>query len=211
MVAGPALAGDEDKGAIERGADATGNAIKRGAEATGEAVKSGAEATGHAIKSGAEATGAMLGITDTERERFEANQRGRHRVIGTVTDIDHETGKMSLAANGTTYRLHFPPSAVKNVTKGERLAVTSAFALPDKPLAADDKMKRQAAGDQPTKAGHWMTGTVTDVDTAKGTIGVKTDDALLTLHFAPDAVREVRTGEKIAVELAFEPAAASTK
>jgi hypothetical protein len=219
-IAAPVLADDEnviERGAkstgnaIKSGAEATGGAIKSGAEATGGAIKSGAEATGHAIKEGAQATGAMLGLTETDRERFEANRRGERRVTGTVTAIDHDTGKVSLAADGTSYQLHFPADSLKNVATGQRLAVTMAFALPSQPLPEGYKKepREEIAGDQPARTDHWMTGTVTDVDSGDGTVGITTDAGLLTVQFSPAEVRDVKAGEKIALALGFEPVAKS--
>jgi hypothetical protein len=203
-------AAESTGGAIKNGAEATGHAVKRGAEATGHAVKKGAEATGHAIKSGAEATGDALGITDTDRERYEANRLGEHRMTGTVASIDHDTGKVALATHTGTYHLHFLADSLSGVSKGDRLTVTSAFALPDRAAAttgATTEPRREVAGDEPLKGAHWMTGTITDVNKKTGMVDVKTDDMPLKVAFSPEAARDLKPGEKIAVELAFQSAA----
>jgi hypothetical protein len=201
-----ARADDEpDENIVERGAEATGDAIKKGAEATGGAIKKGAEATGHAIKEGAQATGAAIGITDSDRARWEANERGEHEVKGTVTAIDRDTGKVDFKTADNALQLHFPPDALKGVEVGAPLIVELAYALPDNPPdevgEADD---REIAGDEPERGEHWMKGTVTDVNAKTGVVGVKTDTMPLVVQFAPGSVTTLKPGDKIAVELAFE-------
>jgi len=206
-----ARATDDDSGdnAVERGAKTTGHAIKDGAEATGNAIEHGAEATGHAIKRGAEATTDALGITKTDQERYEANARGEHRFTGKVTAVDHDTGLVTLATSGNTLNLHFPKDSLKNVQTGDRLTVETAYALPDAEQPAGTRAHHKAAGDQPLHGDHWMTGTVTSVNTVNGLVTVKTSDAPLTIQFPPKSVRSLKEGDKIALELAFTPTAHS--
>ena len=206
----PARGADESSGsAVGNAAEATGSAIKNGAEATGHAIKSGAEATGHAIKEGVEATGNVLGITESDRERYEANERGEHRVTGTVAAVDRDSGAVDLATEHATYQLHFPPEALKSVAKNDRLTVAMAFAPQDKEKPAQEAKRGYKAGDEPMNGDHWMTGTVSEVDTANGMVDVQTDERPLKVQFARDAVRDLKPGEKIALELSFEPAAST--
>ena len=200
-----ARADDSDDNAVERGAKTTGHAIKEGAEATGDAIKEGAEATGHAIKRGAEATTDALGITKTDEERYAANLRGEHRFTGKVTAIDHDTGLVTFATSGNTLNLHFPPDSLKNVKTGDHLTVEAGFAMADaeKPEGAQPRSK--PAGDQPLHGDHWMTGTVTSVNSSTGLVTVKTDDAPLTVQFPRSSLRDLKEGDKIALELAFAP------
>ncbi len=203
-------ADDSGDNAVERGAKSTGHAIKEGAEATGGAIKSGAEATGHAIKKGAEATTDALGITKSDQERYEANARGEHRFTGKVTGIDHDTGLVTLASAGNTLNLHFPKDSLKNVKTGDQLTVEAAYAMSDAEKPSGTQAHRKPAGDQPLHGDHWMTGTVTSVNASTGLITVKTDDAPLTVQFPPASVRDLKEGDKIALELAFFPGAHST-
>src|SRR5262245_2058285 len=121
----------QNKNVIQRGAEATGSGIKEGAEATGHAIKEGAAATGHAIKKGAEATGNALGITDTDKERFAANARGEHRMKGTVTAIDRDTGQVDLKTADGPMQVHFPPDSLTGIEVGAPMTVMVAFAMPD--------------------------------------------------------------------------------
>ena len=199
-------ADDSGDNAVERGAKTTGHAIKQGAEATGNAIEHGAEATGHAIKRGAEATTDALGITKTDQERYEANERGEHRFTGKVTAVDHDTGLVTLATSGNTLNLHFPKDSLTNVKTGDRLTVEAGYALANAEQPAGTRPHHKVAGDQPLHGEHWMTGTVTSVNTKTGLITLKTDDAPLTVQFPAKSVRDLKEGDKIALELGFAPA-----
>ena len=54
-------------------------------------------------------------------------QLGEHSMTGTVTDIDHETGKLSLNTQVGELDLHFPPPALKDVKEGDQLTVHLGF------------------------------------------------------------------------------------
>jgi len=205
------LAARADDNAVERGAKTTGHVIKNGAEATGSAIEHGAEATGHAIKRGAEATGDALGITDTDQKRYEAMQRGEHRFTGKVTAIDRDTGMVTLATAGDTLNLHFPKDSLQNVNTGDRLTVEAAYALPDAAQPTGTRPQHKAAGDQPLHGDHWMTGTVTSVNTSTGLMTVKTDEGPLSVPFATSSLRDVKEGDKVALELGFLPAGHHTR
>jgi hypothetical protein len=200
---------EQDKNVLERGVDATGSGIKKGAEATGDAIKEGAEATGDVIKKGAQATGSALGITDSDQEKYAANARGQRQIKGTVTAIDRDTGKVDFKTASGPLQLHFPTDDLKDVEVGTPLTLVLAFATPDNLTEEDTKPSREVAGDQPLHGDHWMKGTVTDVNAKTGMVGVKTDDMPLTLQFDPDAVSVLKPGDNIAVQIAYEPAAAS--
>ena len=49
--------------------------------------------------------------------------KGEHVMSGTITKIDHDSGKLSMDAEGTTLDLHFPPPAIKDMKDGDRVAV----------------------------------------------------------------------------------------
>jgi len=49
--------------------------------------------------------------------------KGEHVMSGTITKIDHDSGKLSLDAEGTMLDLHFPPPAIKDMKEGDRVAV----------------------------------------------------------------------------------------
>ena len=52
---------------------------------------------------------------------------GRHTMDGEVTKIDQTKGTLSLKTAEGTMDLHFPPSALSNVKKGDRIAVELAL------------------------------------------------------------------------------------
>jgi hypothetical protein len=52
---------------------------------------------------------------------------GRHTMEGEVTRIDPSKGTMSLKTAEGTMDLHFPPSALANIKKGDRVAVELAL------------------------------------------------------------------------------------
>jgi hypothetical protein len=71
---------------------------------------------------------------------------GRHIMEGQVTRIDQTKGTVSLKTAEGTMDLHFPPSALANIKKGDRVAVElalkpatgpSASPSTDKPPAKD--------------------------------------------------------------------------
>jgi hypothetical protein len=50
---------------------------------------------------------------------------------------------------------------------------------------------------------HTMDGQVTSIDAKKGWVHVKTAEGVLTLHFPPPALQNVKKGDKITVELSM--------
>ncbi len=53
--------------------------------------------------------------------------QGEHSMSGTVTDIDHTTGLLSLKTEAGELELHFPPQALKEVKEGDQLTVHLGF------------------------------------------------------------------------------------
>jgi hypothetical protein len=53
--------------------------------------------------------------------------QGEHSMSGTVTDIDHTTGLLSLKTEAGVLDLHFPPQALKEVKEGDQLTVHLGF------------------------------------------------------------------------------------
>jgi hypothetical protein len=53
--------------------------------------------------------------------------QGDHSMSGTVTEIDHQTGKLSLETGVGELELHFPPQALKEVTEGDQITVHLGF------------------------------------------------------------------------------------
>jgi hypothetical protein len=51
---------------------------------------------------------------------------GRHTMTGEVTDIDAASGRVQLRTGEGELHLHFPPGALQNVKRGDRLSVELA-------------------------------------------------------------------------------------
>ncbi len=124
----------------------------------------------------------------------------QQRVNGTITDIDSGKGLLTVNSPQGPLKLHFPPSAIHDLKKGDRIDAQYAFSK-----AGTSGTHSTQAFDAP-KGGlgqHQMTGTVSKVDQEKGWLYVKTAEATLQLHFPPTALQNVKKGERINVEMAF--------
>ncbi len=73
------------------------------------------------------------------------------------------------------------------------------------PKSAAGKMAGGARGT------HKMMGEVTKIDEAKGTVSLKTDEGDMDLHFPPSALKGIKEGDRVEVQLAIRPASASSK
>jgi hypothetical protein len=65
--------------------------------------------------------------------------QGEHSMSGTVTDIDPQTGKLSLDTGVGELELHFPPQSLKDVKEGDRLTVYLGFSKGDPASATPQK------------------------------------------------------------------------
>jgi hypothetical protein len=77
-------------------------------------------------------TGAVAGM----------KHQGEHSMSGTVTDIDPQTGKLSLNTGVGELELHFPPQALKDVKEGDQLTVHLGFSKGDTASATPQKKSR---------------------------------------------------------------------
>jgi hypothetical protein len=71
-----------------------------------------------------------------------AKHQGEHSMTGTVTDIDHQTGKISLDTQVGELDLHFPPPALKDVKEGDQLTVHLGFSKGGAASASPQKKAR---------------------------------------------------------------------
>ena len=58
----------------------------------------------------------------------EKDFKGEHVMSGTISKIDHSTGKLDLKTEEGTLVLHFPPDAMKNLKEGDQAAVSLEIA-----------------------------------------------------------------------------------
>jgi len=66
------------------------------------------------------------GLAETPHKK-KATWSGTHTMTGTVTNVDHTTGMLSLNTQAGELQLHFPPEAVKEVKNGDALTVSLGF------------------------------------------------------------------------------------
>lgn len=122
----------------------------------------------------------------------------QQRASGTITEIDQSIGMLTLASPNGPLKLHFPPRSVRDLKKGDKITAHYAFtkgSTPEESVRAYDAP--QGLGERR------MTGTVEAVDHNNGALQVKTEDTLLVLYFPLDAVRDLKKGERITVDLAY--------
>lgn len=55
------------------------------------------------------------------------NAEGQHVMAGTISEIDHEKGTLTLDTGVAPLQLHFPPSAIQNMQMGDKVAVQLAI------------------------------------------------------------------------------------
>ncbi len=53
--------------------------------------------------------------------------KGQHTMSGTVSNLDRQTGMVSLNTDAGELRLHFPPQALQNVKEGDTITVSLAL------------------------------------------------------------------------------------
>lgn len=69
--------------------------------------------------------------------------------------------------------------------------------------AADHDKDKMMMGSSKMMGMHKMAGTVDKIDHAKGTLMLKSGVADMTLHFPPPAIKDLKNGDTITVELGF--------
>jgi hypothetical protein len=163
-----------------------------GSETNGGSMAKAAEAAGHA-------------------KQYEAHERGEHRMSGTITAINHETGVLDLKTKEGALQLHYPPKFIHHLKKGQRITVDLAYAKigaeSGSASAKGSEAKRERAEKKHARhemGKHWMTGEVTKIDAKTGVIDVKTAEAPLILYFPPTSIKDLKTGDHVAVQLGFE-------
>lgn len=120
----------------------------------------------------------------------------QQEVSGNVQEIDRPNGLVTLVSSVGTLRLHFPPRSLSEIQKGQVVTAQYSFAK------FGEESKR--AYDAPLGFGaHQMAGIVEDVNHDTGWIRVKSDATMLELAFPPRVVSDVKSGDRITVDLAF--------
>jgi hypothetical protein len=126
-----------------------------------------------------------------------AQQAGaQQEVSGNVSEIDQTKGLVTLATSVGTLKLHFPPPSLRDLGKGDVITAHYGFASP-----GEGSLR---VYDAPRGRGeHQLVGTVTGINHGSGSVEVTTDEATLQLFFQPQAVRDLKQGDTIIVDLSF--------
>lgn len=70
------------------------------------------------------------------------HMQGRHMMPATVTSVDKQTGKMAVKAGGMDLMVHFPPSALTDVNKGDEITLMLGFRKGDMKAMHKDRMMK---------------------------------------------------------------------
>ncbi|MGH7313710.1 MAG: hypothetical protein ACREJV_11090 [Candidatus Rokuibacteriota bacterium] len=104
-----------------------------------------------------------------------------------------------------TLALSAAPGLAGGADKGKSASGADSY----KEQAADrDKAHPSASpatGAADYKGRHTMTGDVMQVDAEKGKLTLNTAEGTMELHFPPSALQDVKTGDRVSVELALKP------
>ena len=145
-----------------------------------------------------------------ERERMPTGTQ--HQVKGAVSEIDYdkglltltpEQGLLGLKSEPAKMRLHFPKESVRNLKPGDLITTMLSFStgIESNPRAFDAP---EIAPGRPFENGrHRMSGTITAIDHQKGVFDLRTDAGTLTLQFPASAVRDLKEGDEITMQVAF--------
>jgi len=52
---------------------------------------------------------------------------GAHEMTGTISSIDHKSGVVKLESKPHDMELHFPPTAIKDLKRGDKITVQLSF------------------------------------------------------------------------------------
>ena len=105
--------------------------------------------TGTALARSPQSEQAMKsGATMQQNQRAHMRKRmprmrmqGRHMMPATITSIDKKTGKVAVNSEGMDLMVHFPPSALADVNKGDEITLFLGFRKGDvKAMRKEHKM-----------------------------------------------------------------------
>lgn len=82
-------------------------------------------------------------------------------------------------------------------------ATTSVMADYGSTKAGMEDSKKASATSEGRIGKHDMTGTIEKIDPAKGLVELKTDVGTLNLHFPPAAIKDLKKGDTITVNLSY--------
>lgn len=130
----------------------------------------------------------------------------------TSVDVDTNRGIVYLGGNVSSAETKRDAEQIARRVTGVRgvvnnIQVASAGPAPSRAASSSAPASPSASpATGTTQARHSVTGEVTDVDHAKGRLGVRTDEGDLVLHFPPSAIQNVKQGDRVTVQLGMSPA-----
>jgi hyperosmotically inducible periplasmic protein len=134
----------------------------------------------------------------------------------TWVDVDTNDGTVYLTGTATTDAQKLRATEIAQQVTGVKKVVNNIQVRPAEQAGATThgSSSQQARSDETMPAAspgdfsgqHTITGQVTSVDHANGHLALKTDHGDLMLHFPPQALNNVKQGDRIAVDLALRPA-----
>jgi hypothetical protein len=128
-----------------------------------------------------------------------------------VSEIDHESGVLTLAADTTVAELPFDSGVLAGIKEGDlvtaHLAVSKVDIEPswrayDSPDPGDG-FPPAIAPDETLIGRLQVSGTVESIDCASGRLAVRAEPRLLRIEFPPSAIRHLRDGDQVTVWTKF--------
>lgn len=119
-----------------------------------------------------------------------------------VQSVDQNTGIVKVSARGNEeMTLHFPPSALKNVKDGDKIALMYGYSTSKAPTESGSSSSRHSG--MQWEGAHTMPATVKKVDAKSGKLTVESAGKELVLAFPQASLRQLNKGEQIQVHMAL--------
>ena len=63
------------------------------------------------------------------QDKMKSKMMGSHKMSGTVDNIDHEKGMLTLKSSAPDMMLHFPPDSIKDLKNGDTITINIGFSM----------------------------------------------------------------------------------
>ncbi|HET8552294.1 MAG TPA: hypothetical protein VFM97_07465 [Gammaproteobacteria bacterium] len=128
-----------------------------------------------------------------------------------VQSVDQSTGIVKVSARGNEeMTLHFPPSALKNVKEGDKIALMYGYATSKAGTNGTESGSSSSRhGAMHWQGAHTMPATVKNVDAKKGQLTVDSEGKQLVLAFPQSSLQKLKEGEQIQVHMALRDTSAT--
>ncbi|HYD47767.1 MAG TPA: hypothetical protein VEB21_05440 [Terriglobales bacterium] len=135
--------------------------------------------------------------TESHYTLHQVDQGEQNRVLGTVSHIDHDRGIVSLRTANSDLRLHFPPAAIAELKRGDKIDAQISVWRGNPAIAGDAPDPSSSFAERQNFA------SITDIDAGKGIVEVATANGPLRLQLSPATTQSLAVGDRITVEMAF--------